>query len=129
MHRQNGTIECAVCRLGRHRGDVVVHRVPIIQRPRSGCRHRRDLTALFWCRTRPVLFNLPCELVPFAKRMQALHPADRNIRISWVLLLPAFVCAEGFLPPTESFIPLVVLCDIILFARDEQSTPCCIRLL
>src|SRR5260221_2900828 len=69
MHRQNGTIECAVRGVGLHGGDVIVHRVPIIQRPCGSGGHRGDFATFFGCRARPVLLNLPCELIPLAKRM------------------------------------------------------------
>src|SRR5712671_6106660 len=123
MHRQNSTIECTIRRLGLHGGDVVVHGIPIIQRPCGSRRHWSNFTALFGRRTRPVFLNMSGKLVPLAKRMEASHPAGRDIRVPWVFLFPAFVCPEGFLPPPESFVPLVVLCDIVLFARDEERTP------
>lgn len=124
VYGQNSAVKRLVGRVSAHGRDVAVHTVTIVQAPRNGGSHRRNIPPLVRVRAGPRILDLRRERVPLAQCMQALHTPEHGLEARiWIVVRAALVLDQHVAPSPEPLVSPMVLAHVVLSPRDAEWRP------
>jgi len=118
VNRDDRSVEEVIRRILLHDRDVVLHQIPLLQRPSSSSRKRSHLPMICHAHTPPLALDEIRELIPLSESVQAAHLSEDDLAV--LLSLGGFPIegGVGFLPAVELEVPAFVVELLVVLSSE-----------